>query len=204
MESEQTVASACDLEMTNVGIHAGTCVIVERYLRKSLLRLMCRHHILELVIKNVCEHLFGAETPRNKFSLILQPLWSELREADFPFNPFYDNLFTENMDLRSYRQYETLMNNVLHDLRQLSLSKKPRDDYNEVTLLALKFFGEGQETIKTHQVKFRTLINPSHAGFMASIILEFYLFRRSIEWTEREEMKHNVMRFTIFAALIFI
>lgn len=206
VESRQAVAFGCDNEITNVGIHAGTCVLVERFFNKSLLRLMCRHHILELIIKSVYDLLFGAETQRNVFFVILQRRWSHLREANFPFNAFNETSFTEDMDPGTHQEFEALMNRALNDLRAHALSKKVRDDYREVTLLALNFLGEIRETTKTNQVKFRTLINPSHARFMASIIqgLECYLFRRSIDWTEREEMKHNIMRFSTFSALIYI
>lgn len=209
IDNDQVVALTCDNESTNVGVHGGTCVLLERHFEKPLLRLMCRHHILELVVKNVYELLFGAGTPRNIFHGMLQKNWSYLRSANFPFNCFNEVSFMEGMDFELHQPFEELMARALNELRSHSKSKHVRDDYREVTLLALKFLGEVQENTKCNQVKFRTLINPSHARFMASIIqgMECYLFRRSIDWTEcqtNDELKNNLKRFAIFSALIYI
>lgn len=206
VKNEQIVALSCDNENTNVGYRGGTCVLLERYLQKSLLRVMCRHHILELVIKNVYDLLFGAGTPRNIFHDILQKDWSLLRSRDFPLNPFDEKMFMDELDFELHQPFKELRERALNDLRAHSKNKHIRDDYREVTLLALKFFGELQDTTKGNQVKFRTLINPSHARFMASIIqgIECYLFRRSIDWTEREELKSNIKRFAHFSAIIYI
>lgn len=53
IESRQIIAVTCDNENTNVGIRGGTCILLENIHNKALLRLMCRHHIHEIVIKDV-------------------------------------------------------------------------------------------------------------------------------------------------------
>lgn len=209
IESKQIVALSCDNENTNVGIHSGTCVFLERELNKSLLRLKCRHHISEIVIKDVYRLLFTSDTPNNMFYGMLKPLWSDLRESGFPITPFDDVEFVEELDATSFNLYEELKETAIQDLRAHVNSKHIRDDYKEVTLVALKFFGVNvQNIMKRNQVKFRTLINPSNARFMASIIqgIEVYLFRRSIEWDSQKliQLKHNIKRFAMFASLIYI
>lgn len=203
---EQIVALTCDNENTNVGNRGGTCILLERALNKPLLRLMCRHHISEIIIKDVYNHLFRSDTPNNIFYLILKDIWSDLRRADFPFTPFNEDSFTEEYDLRTYELFQQLKGKAVNELRQHSTNKCVRDDYREVTLVALKFFGENLRTTKGNQVKFRTLINPSNARFMATAIqgIECYLFRRSIDWNGREDLKHNIKRFAAFASFIYI
>lgn len=178
-------------------------------LNKSLLRLMCRHHILEIIVKSVYRQLFSTDTPNNMFYGMLREKWPGLREADFPIAQFNEISFTEGMDAATFETYGQMKNNAIQELRNHARNKHVRDDYREVTLLALKFLGENvQNVTKGNQVKFRTLINPSNARFMATIIqgIEVYLFRRSIEWIsqERIQLKNKIMRFACFASLIYI
>lgn len=206
IEDEQVVGVTCDNAATNVGIRRGTCVLLEHALNKSLLRLMCRHHILEIVIKDVYHHLFSSDTPNNLFFPLLKERWADLREQDFPFTPFNPYSFIGDIDFGTHDQFESLKNRALIELRAHSRNGNIRDDYREVTLLALKFFGEVQIITKGNQVKFRTLINPSNARFMATIIqgLECYLFRESFDWDADSVMQRNLMRFCAFASLIYI
>lgn len=207
IECGQIVALACDNEMTNVGHNGGTCVLVERELNRSLLRLMCRHHILEIIIKDVYHHLFTSGTPNNLFYGILKEQWSDLREADFPISIFDENSFAEEVGPETYDVFRELKSTAIKELLLHSKNKDVRDDYREVTLLALKFFGVSQNISKGNQVKFRALINPSNARFMATIIqgIECYLFRNSIDWDSHSHGRlHSITRFSIFAALIYI
>ena len=106
------------------------------------------------------------------------------------------------------QSYYQLKNKALDELRVNARSKHIRDGYREVTLLALMFFGESHPIAKNNQVKFRTIINPSNARFMATVIqgLEYFLFRNPFEWDSHElmQMKHNLERFAKFCALIYI
>lgn len=207
VESGQIVALTCDNEMTNVGNNGGTCVLMERVLNRSLLRLMCRHHIMEIVIKDVYHHLFASGTPNNLFYGILKEIWPQLRGADFPVEKFDENSFAEIMGPETYQVFEELKHSAITELQFHSRNKDVRDDYREVTLVALKCFGITQNISKGNQVKFRALINPSNARFMATAIqgMECYLFRNSIDWESQDRIHlHNVTRFSIFAALIYV
>lgn len=206
IEKKQIVALQCDNENTNTGVRGGTCTLLEIALNKSLLRTMCRHHIMEIVVKDVYHHLFDSDTPNNIFYNILKEIWGDLREADFPYTVFNEDSFTEDMNTETYAAFNELKATAVHELISHSNSKFVRDDYREVTLVALKFFGSCQNPKKRNEIKFRTIINPSMARFMAVAIqgLECYLFRRSIDWSARKELKHNIKRFATFVALIYI
>lgn len=208
IESKQIVALACDNENANVGNQNGTCVLLERAHEKSLLRPTCRRHIEEIVIKTVYNLLFKSDTPNNKFYEMLKPIWSELRETNFPMTRIDDDEFIQDMGA-SLQSYEELKDRAISELRAHAQNKQVRDDYQEVILVALKFLGENVDSfIKGRKVKFRTLINPSNARFMANIIqgIEVYLFRESLEWDTQEliQLKFNIMRFASFAALIYV
>lgn len=195
IECRQIVALTCDNENTNVGTRGGTCLSLQNTLKKALLRLMCRRHIPEIVIKDVYHTLFASDTPNNLFFPMLKDRWSELREANFPFTPF-DDIANPSFHL--------LRDKALDQLRKNVKSKHIRDDYKEVTLLALRFFGEDRLITKGKQVKFRTIINPSNARFMATVIqgMECFLFRNHFEWVD--QMKHNLKRFAMFCALMYV
>lgn len=207
IEKEQIVALQCDNENTNTGIRGGTCALLEIALNKSLLRSMCRHHIMEIVVKDVYYHLFDSDTPNNIFYNILKEIWGDLRSADFPFTEF-NYSFTEDMNMDDRTAFEELRTIAIDELICHSNSKLVRDDYRELTLVALKLFGRDQNLRKGNEVKFRTIINPSMARFMAVAIqgLECYLFRRSIDWSlpTCKKLKHNIKRFATFVALIYI
>lgn len=220
IERNQISGLSCDNENTNVGIHGGTCLLIEKSLEKPLLRLMCRHHIAELMIKNVYHCLFTTDTPNNIFFPILKKEWSSLREANFPITAFDpeepeegdedEYSFTTNMNASACNEYANMKAAALNELRAHSRNRFVRDDYREVTRLALMFLGDEEPLCitKRNQVKFRTIINPSNARFMATIIqgIECYLFRRSLEWAspQLKLMKHNITRFSIFVSLVNI
>lgn len=208
IQNQQISGVTCDNAITNIGVHGGTCTLMEYALNKTLLRLMCRHHILEIVIKDVYHHLFTSDTPNNLFYSALKESWSELREANFPFEPFDDDSIIEEMGFDAYQLFTGMKNAAVTELQSQLKIKHVRDDYREVALVALKFFGISQTISKGNQVKFRTIINPSNARFMATIIqgIECYLFRNNFEWDSQDvlQMKHNLMRFSMFASLIYI
>lgn len=208
IESKQVAALVSDNENVNTGVHNGSCVLIEKEFNRQLLQPRCRHHIFEIIVAKVYLHLFGSETPNNVFYSTLKERWEDLKRSNFPYTPFDEETFTEHMDSITYRDFEDQRDQSVNDLRRHSRSKNTRDDYKEVTSLALKFFGEPQNRRKANEVKFRTLINPSHARFMATIIqgIELYLFREHFDWDSQElqQFKHNLTRFTTFVSLIYV
>lgn len=75
IQTHHIVAISCDNENTNTGNENGTCALLQDELQKNLLRMMCRHHIYEIVIKNVYKYLFTSEMPINLFHSILSKMW---------------------------------------------------------------------------------------------------------------------------------
>lgn len=205
---EQIVALTCDNAKPNVGHISGTCTILEQVLEKDLLRLMCNHHIAEIVIKDVYHFLFPNKTPNNLFYPILKEKWMDLKEMDFPYAPFDEDAYIENFDGLGQRLFEELKNTALADIVACLGSSNVRDDYKEINILSYRFLGERFNMNKTNQTKFYALINPSNARFMGTAIqgLKSYLFRYYLDWEspEREKIRQNLERFTLFVVLVYI
>lgn len=205
---EQIVAVSCDNANTNVGHTSGTCSILEQRLHKPLLRLSCNHHITEIIIKDVYHHLFSTDAPNNLFYPILKEKWMQLREENFPYSPFEEDDFAENLHEFGDIIFDELKAKALASMRARLASPTIRDDYKELNILGMKFFGESFNNIRGNQVKFYALINPSNARFMGCAIqaLKAFLFRDSLNWdtSERKKIKQNLQRFVIFVVLIYI
>jgi len=93
-ESQANVVHACLLEWgledkvvgmcfdntpSNTGIHAGACTLLEQKLGRSLLRLACRHHTFELVVKAAYTQLFGkSSTPNITLFEKFQKAWKDM------------------------------------------------------------------------------------------------------------------------------
>lgn len=210
--NHQIVAVTCDNENTNTGNDMGTCVLLEEEWLIDLLRLMCRHHIYEIVLKLVYKFLFsfGAQQPINLFYTILIDVWPQLKDQHFPFIGFDANDEEEmGFDPDQLFVYESLKEIAIADLQNHSNHRFIRDDYEEITNVSLKFLtGLRKNLIKSNQVQFNTLQNPSNARFMASAIqgLNCFLFRNQLDWDsqERERIKENLSRFCLFLTLIYV
>lgn len=208
IDKAQVVAVVCDNASPNVGSERGTCVKLEVFFEKKLLRLMCRHHISEIVIKDVYHHLFATDTPNNLFYPILKDEWTALRENNFPFDHFDEGTFEENMNSESLDIFVQFRLKAIRNLKFHSRNGFVRDDYKDITELALKFLQGGRNALKANQSEFHALIDPSNARFMATCIqsLKCYLFRNSLNWDspERAEIKENLERFCVFVSTIYV
>lgn len=205
---DQVVALTCDNASTNTGHISGTCTILEKLWQKPLLRLMCNHHISEIVVKDVYHYLFSSDSPNNLFYPILKERWMELKEIRFPYNSFDEISYTENLDGSEDRLFEELRQIALEDMRTNLKSPSIRDDYKELNILGIRFFGERFNRHKTNQAEFYALINPSNARFMGAAIqgIKCYLFRYQLNWesAERRKIRKNLERFVLFVTLVYI
>lgn len=208
IDKDQLVGLVCDNTGSNMGNQRGTCQRLEECFEKPLLRLSCRHHIGEIVIKDVYHHLFTTDTPNNLFHPILKERWTSLRENGFPFTPLNDSDVTRNFDERARNAFIEIKDKAINELNSHSENNFVRDDYKEVTKVALKFLHGGTHIRKRNEVPFRALIDPSNARFMATCIqgLECYLFRNSLNWEkpELQRIRNNLERFCMFISMLYV
>jgi len=60
--AENIVGMSFDTTSANTGKIRGACTVLEQMLKKKLLYLACRHHILELIAGNAFNKIFGLTT----------------------------------------------------------------------------------------------------------------------------------------------
>lgn len=188
----RVVALSSDTESTNTGRHNGVCLQLEQFLKKDLLYCMCRHHVYELILKHVGDYIFGATSGPNfnYDSMGLKREWETLNYADFTS---YDG---ENMN----QHFNEFRENSIEILREQMDSKITRDDYAELTDLALKFF----DASDTQKKGFMAPSGMSNARWMQKAIysLKTYLFRDQIQLTDRA--KQRLQRFSMFISAIYV
>lgn len=188
---ERIVALVCDTENVNTGRLNGVCAEIERELRKPFLRLMCRHHIFEVVLRWVFESIFGATTgPRiNTFNL-LNENWHQIKFNGFRYAA------VDQQELES-PIIKTFLEKAIDIIPTHANSQNIRDDYAELNDLILKFLG--LKTEKNFNVPGAT----NNARWMARSIyaLKLYLFRLEIDMDPNFEK--NLLRFCLFVSLIY-
>lgn len=186
------VALSTDTEPTNTGRKTGVCRQTEQFLGRELLYLMCRHHIYELVLKDVGESIFGATSgPSFNFdSLGLKRSWESLEFDNFV--PYESETINQN--------YNEFRENAIPILRQQIESNMTRDDYSELTDLTLKFFSQSDTCVKNFMVP----SGMSNARCMQKGIysLKAYLFRDQIQITDNA--KRRLERFSMFISAIYV
>lgn len=69
-------------DTTNVmsGKHNGMCIEIERMLDRPMLRLPCRHHIAEVLLKETCVKVFrmSSNSPEVPILKDFKPMWEKL------------------------------------------------------------------------------------------------------------------------------
>lgn len=184
------IGVGCDTENVNTGIHNGAVHLLENMLEKELLHLMCRHHIFEVMLKDVFISLFGGTTGSRVTTFqFLNDNWETIKQTGFAYVPVSE---------------EELMPPILQRLSEdakHSLSRHHtyfRNDYSELIDLSLKFLGVN--TRKNFHVPGAT--NNARWMFRAIYSLKSFLFRDQLELDD--DFVHLLQRFCMFVALIYV
>lgn len=172
--SERVVACSYDTTSSNTGPQIGACVLLEELLGRKLIHLGCRHHIYELVLKDVFEKKYGStsapETPIfNRFA----DAWHGINKDQF-LPGLDDSIVRAKISDDESEQIKQFCRNQLkHD--------QIRGDYKELLELTITFCGDDGGA-------FRTCGATSHARFMSKAIycLKIFLFRDQFHLTARE------------------
>lgn len=157
----------------NTVLHKGTCILLKHLLEKDLLYLACRHHILEIVLKEVFNCKMGTSTASQpdifrKF----QNGWSKL---DKQKHSLEDDNFGNKI-----RNTDQISKFLFEQLKNL----QPRDDYKEFIQLCLICLG----SLPREKITFKVPGAIHHARWMAKGIycLKIYLFRDQFPVTDSE------------------
>lgn len=185
------VGLVCDTENTNTGYFGGTCIKFELKIQKELLRLCCRHHILEIVLKKVCYGLLDPnETPNFGFRGFdqLKIRWNQLDKTDFQPLDFDD----DSAILSALRQ--EAISQIERDAKQPGL----RDDYAEINDITLKLLG-----IRTNK-SVRVIGASGKARWIAKVILigKTFLFRHQLDL--EPHIYDALKRICIFTSILYV
>lgn len=175
------------------GYQGGSCVKFEMKIRKELLRLQCRHHILELVLGHVCEKLLGkSNTPHFSFygSNEIKTKWEQLEKSQY--EPIDEEKFERSPILLSLR------NEAVEQIQQDVRSENIRDDYLELNDVCLKLLGIGTSR------KIRVLGAIGNARWISKVlfIAKIYLFRGQLSL--REDILNILDRIVTFVCLLYV
>ena len=190
-------ALCCDTTSSNLGIHKGAAVILEKTLKKDLLVLSCRHHIFELVLRTAFETVLPKTTgPTVPLFTTFQKDWKDNKIKHSNFKTGVEDPTVQCILSDKITDIDLFVKKKLACVQNL-----PRDDYKEFLQLVLIFIGKGPENY--------SFLKPgatSHARWMAKAIyaLKIYLFRDEFQGFDDEDQKNKLRDLCIFIVLIYV
>ncbi|KAG7178279.1 hypothetical protein Hamer_G026831 [Homarus americanus] len=179
-----------DTTSSNTGRVQGAVVHLQALLEKQLLRLGCRHHVMELVVRAAASNIFGkTSAPTDPLFQTLKKRWSQLDHSQ------YLRLDIANLpesDWLSHLRHRTVS-------YLLTVTEWAREDYREAAELTLLVLGVNPPR-GTH---FLRLGACHHARWMAKIIyyLKIYMFSHQLELSS--DLCVKLQRMAIFVSLLY-
>ncbi|KAG7166611.1 hypothetical protein Hamer_G013621 [Homarus americanus] len=179
-----------DTTSSNTGRVQGAVVHLEALLEKQLLRLGCRHHVMELVVRAAASNIFGkTSAPTDPLFQTLKKRWSQLDHSQ------YLRLDIANLpesDWLSHLRHRTVS-------YLLTVTEWAREDYREAAELTLLVLGVNPPR-GTH------FLRPGachHVRWMAKIIyyLKIYMFSHQLELSS--DLCVKLQRMAIFVSLLY-
>ena len=123
--TDNVIAMCFDMTSANTGINKGACKILQKKLKRQLIWMACRHHVLELVIGAAFKELFGATSgPEVPLFKKFQEIWPTLDLSNLILPDIPSYLEPEKKNL------STFIN------QRLEGEKLPRSDYKELLELS--------------------------------------------------------------------
>ena len=120
-------------DSSNTGIRNVCCTLLESLLERQVLWLVCRHQILELILKATFTELFEDTTgPEKTFFKFMKTSWSSLNLSNIQL-PKIPAIYTEDA--------VSLVAFIDHQLMSENLEFLPRGDYKEFLELAKLILG---------------------------------------------------------------
>lgn len=123
--SEKIVAASFDTTSTNISLDKGACVLLSDLLGRKLTNLACRHHIYEIVCKNVFEKKHGKSSgPEELIFNRFAKAWPSIKQDQFNHS-LDDQIVRSNISVENCNQIKQFCQNQLQ-LTQI------RGDYKEL------------------------------------------------------------------------
>ncbi|KAG0724224.1 hypothetical protein GWK47_005233 [Chionoecetes opilio] len=183
------IGMAFDTTAANTGMVQGACIRIERALEKPLVWLACRHHILEVILKDVFEACMGPSSgPNIALFKRLQNRWPIVDQSrPQPLTPT-----ALSSDEEAHR-----LEMLGHLKRLLDCGNHPREDYKEIILLSVAYLGGRVPT------SFRAPGAYHMARWMAKAIyaVKIMLFHDQLEMSRRELA--GIRRVAFFVTMVY-
>ncbi|KAG0722968.1 hypothetical protein GWK47_043521 [Chionoecetes opilio] len=194
---DKIIAFCFDTTASNTGMVQGACIRIEQELGRSLLWLACRHHVHEVILKDVFEASLGSSSgPDIGIFQRLRDRWSFVDSSQRETVETSEDLveFFATNDTAS-----KLKDDASTFLKEALMSKNHRrEDYEELLRLSYLFLG-GEGPAKP----FRRPGALHQARWMAKAIycLKLQMLKSQLSLTGRE--KAGVERVALFVALVY-
>ncbi|KAG0713304.1 hypothetical protein GWK47_016498 [Chionoecetes opilio] len=194
---DKIIAFCFDTTASNTGMVQGACIRIEQELGRSLHWLACRHHVHEVILKDVFEASLGSSSgPDIGIFKRLRDRWSFVDSSQRETVETSEDLveFFATNDIAS-----KLKDDALAFLKEaLMLKNHPREDYEELLRLSYLFLG-GEGPAKP----FRRPGALHQARWIAKAIycLKLQMLKSQLSLTGRE--KAGVERVALFVALVY-
>lgn len=197
--TDKVQAICFDTTNTNTGHQNGAAVELEKLMNRTLFWATCKHHIREIVLKDIFLLKVG---PTNGPSMAIfdrfKDDWPTINKENYA-SGIVDKEVTKHMTPQMIDQIKEFCLNELY-------SKQPRDDYREFLELTILFVGgDVPNTRKRNLV--RTIAPPggcSNARWMMKAIysLKIYLFRSQFKMSNIQI--GGIREFCIFVSVLYI
>lgn len=185
------VAMSFDTTNSNSGYMRGAGVLLERKLGRNLLKLACRHHIYEVMLRAVFELKFGKTTAP------AVPMFQQFRDgwSQFDQKKFIPGIRDEKI--------ANILKNDKNDIIQFCKNElknaQPRADYKEFLELTLVFLGEHVDNFK-----FRTPGPMHHARWMAKAIYSLKSFMFASQFQPAKEQINALRDVCLFIVKLYV
>ena len=187
--TENNAGIVFDATSSNSGVLRCAAKRLEEMLDKKVFYLVCRHHIIEIIVGSVWDTLFGkVKSPENPFFKKLRDIGSNVSSDD------YQCIKASNRWLHGLKdQTEQLLRSILTSVNIL------RADYREVAELTIIMLGG----IPPRGIQWSRLGAIHQARWMAQNLysMKMFLFADYLKYDE--EMKQKLKRMVRFLAFFF-
>lgn len=176
---------------SNTGDWRGACILLERQVGKRLLRLACRRHVYEIMLRTAYESEFGSSSaPTIPFFTRFKKAWKDIDKSKYE-NGIQDQFVREAL--------EDVIDDITDFCKNELQEDFARQDYKELLELTLIFLGTYDGEITFHDPKAM-----HHARWMAKALyaLKMYLFRAIYHLTKNEE--EALRNFCIFIVRFYV
>lgn len=166
--------------------------MLEQKMKKDMLWLACRHHIMEIMLEAVVVQALGTSTgPEILIFKRFKKAWNTIAQTDFK---------TVTSDASTLNEVENITTDMISFAQKQLEQFQSRDDYKELLNLTIIFLGG----IPEKGISFRAPAGLHRARWMAKAIysLKIYLFGDQFKLIKREEK--GIREICIFTVRIYL